>query len=63
MEVQTTAVAMRVPATLRASKHNCELVACADIVPENAASVSPAHEMNDGVVLADNMRQAPRSRH
>ncbi|AJF26269.1 hypothetical protein SG26_11275 [Haloarcula sp. CBA1115] len=64
MEVQTTAVEMQTKqARQQASKHNCELVLDAmwTIPPEEGSEqYLSAHETNDGVVLADNMRQAPR---
>ena len=64
MEVQTTAVEMQTKqARQQASKHNCELVLDAmwTIPPEGGSEqYLSAHETRDGVVLADNMRQAPR---
>ena len=64
MEVQTTAVEMQTKqARQQASKHNCELVLDAmwTIPPEEGSEqYLSAHETNDGVVVADNMRQAPR---
>ncbi|WP_277541882.1 hypothetical protein [Haloarcula laminariae] len=64
MEVQTTAVEMHTKqARQQASKHNCELVLDAmwTIPPEEGGEeYLSAHEERDGVVLADNMRQAPR---
>ncbi|EMA01008.1 hypothetical protein SAMN05443574_101438 [Haloarcula vallismortis] len=64
MEVQTTAVEMQTKqARQQASKHNCELVLDAMwTIPPEAGSEQylSAHETRDGVVLADNMRQAPR---
>ncbi|WP_367175917.1 hypothetical protein [Haloarcula rubripromontorii] len=64
MEVQTTAVEMQTKqARQQASKHNCELVLDAmwTIPPEEGSEAYlSAHETRDGVVLADNMRQAPR---
>ncbi|RLM44805.1 hypothetical protein DVK00_10150 [Haloarcula sp. Atlit-47R] len=64
MEVQTTAVEMQTKqARQQASKHNCELVLDAmwTVPPEGGSEAYlSAHETRDGVVLADNMRQAPR---
>jgi len=64
MEVQTTAVEMQTKqARQQASKHDCELVLDAmwTIPPaEGSEAYLSAHETRDGVVLADNMRQAPR---
>ncbi|WP_336337828.1 ICP22 family protein [Haloarcula brevis] len=64
MEVQTTAVEMQTKqARQQASKHNCELVLDAmwTVPPEGGSEqYLSAHETRDGVVLADNMRQAPR---
>jgi hypothetical protein len=64
MEVQTTAVEMQTKqARQQASKHNCELVLDAmwTIPPEEGSEAYlSAHETRDGVVLAENMRQAPR---
>ncbi|MFB6222235.1 MAG: hypothetical protein ABEH86_01005 [Haloarcula sp.] len=64
MEVQTTAVEMQTKqARQQASMHNCELVLDAmwTIPPESGSEAYlSAHETRDGVVLADNMRQAPR---
>jgi gamma-glutamyl:cysteine ligase YbdK (ATP-grasp superfamily) len=64
MEVQTTAVEMHTKqARAQASKHNCELILDAmwTITPdEGGEAYLSAHENRDGVVLADNMRQAPR---
>ncbi|RLM36804.1 hypothetical protein [Haloarcula sp. Atlit-120R] len=64
MEVQTTAVEMQTKqARQQASKHNCELVLDAmwTVPPEEGSEAYlSAHETRDGVVLADNMRQAPR---
>ncbi|MFC6757245.1 MULTISPECIES: hypothetical protein [Haloarcula] len=64
MEVQTTAVEMHTKqARAQAEKHNCELILDAmwTIPPEEGAeSYLSAHEERDGVILADNMRQAPR---
>ncbi|MDS0283361.1 hypothetical protein [Haloarcula onubensis] len=64
MEVQTTAVEMHTKqARQQASKHNCELILDAmwTIPPEEGGEdYLSAHEVRDDVVLADNMRQAPR---
>ena len=64
MEVQTTAVEMHTKqARQQAAKHNCELILDAmwTIPPEEGGEAYlSAHEERDGVVLADNMRQAPR---
>ncbi|MBX0323741.1 hypothetical protein EGH21_11950 [Halomicroarcula sp. F13] len=64
MEVQTTAVEMQTKqARAQASNQHCELVLDAmwTIPPEEGSeSYLSAHEARDGVVLADNMRQAPR---
>jgi len=64
MEVQTTAVEMHTKqARQQAQKHNCELISDAmwTIPPaEGGEAYLSAHEERDGVVLADNMRQAPR---
>jgi len=64
MEVQTTAVEMHTKqARQQASKHNCELILDAmwTIPPEEGGEeYLSAHENREGVVLADNMRQAPR---
>ena len=64
MEVQTTAVEMHTKqARQQASKHNCELILDAmwTIPPEEGGEAYlSAHEKRDGVILADNMRQAPR---
>lgn len=62
--VQTTAVEMQTKqARQQASTRNCELVLDAmwTIPPEEGSEqYLSAHEARDGVVLADNMRQAPR---
>ena len=64
MEVQTTAVEMQTKqARQQASDHNCELVLDAmwTVPPEEGSEAYlSTHEERDGVVLADNMRQAPR---
>ena len=64
MEVQTTAVEMHTKqARQQASKHNCELILDAmwTVPPAEGGEVYlSAHEERDGVILADNMRQAPR---
>ncbi|PSP62368.1 hypothetical protein BRC76_04605 [Halobacteriales archaeon QH_8_67_36] len=64
MEVQTTAVEMHTKqARQQASTHNCELIPDAmwTVPPEEGSEqYLSAHEERDGVVLADNMRQAPR---
>jgi hypothetical protein len=64
MEVQTTAVEMQTKqARQQASDHNCELILDAmwTIPPEEGGEAYlSAHEKREGVVLADNMRQAPR---
>jgi len=63
-EVQTTAVEMQTKqARQQASKHNCELILDAmwTIPPEEGSEAYlSVHETRDGVVLAENMRQAPR---
>ncbi|MBV0900518.1 ICP22 family protein [Haloarcula salina] len=62
--VQTTAVEMQTKqARQQASNRNCELVLDAmwTIPPEEGSEAYlSAHETRDGVVLAENMRQAPR---
>ncbi|MDS0278341.1 hypothetical protein NDI85_11085 [Halomicroarcula sp. S1AR25-4] len=64
MEVQTTAVEMQTKqARAQASNQHCELVLDAmwTIPPEEGSeSYLSDHEDRDGVVLAENMRQAPR---
>lgn len=64
MEVQTTAVEMQTKqARQQASEQDCELILDAmwTIPPaEGGENYLSAHEQRDGVVLADNMRQAPR---
>ncbi|MDS0259680.1 hypothetical protein NDI56_09780 [Haloarcula sp. S1CR25-12] len=64
MEVQTTAVEMHTKqARQQASKHNCELILDAmwTIPPEEGGEAYLSdHENRDGVILAENMRQAPR---
>ena len=64
MEVQTTAIEMQTKqARQQASNQNCELVLDAmwTIPPEDGGEAYlSAHETREGVVLADNMRQAPR---
>jgi len=64
LEIQTTAVEMGVEQARRqASTHNCELVLDAMwTIPPEAGSETylSAHETRDGVVVADNMRPAPR---
>ncbi|MBX0295109.1 hypothetical protein [Haloarcula nitratireducens] len=64
MAVQTTSVEMHTKqARQQASKHNCELVLDAmwTIPPEEGSEAYLSdHEARDGVVLADNMRRAPR---
>jgi len=64
LSVQTTAVEMHTKqARQQASNQHCELVLDAmwTVPPEEGAGdYLSAHEKRDGVVLADNMRQAPR---
>ncbi|MBV0925094.1 hypothetical protein KTS45_12895 [Halomicroarcula limicola] len=64
MAVQTTSVEMHTKqARQQASTHDCELVLDAmwTIPPEEGSEAYLSdHETRDGVVLADNMRQAPR---
>ncbi|MFC6863690.1 hypothetical protein ACFQGE_09460 [Halomicroarcula sp. GCM10025817] len=64
MEVQTTAVEMQTKqARQQAEKHNCDLVLDAmwTIPPEEGSrAYLSAHEVRDGVTIAENMRQAPR---
>jgi len=64
MEVQTTAVEMHTKqARSQAAKHDCELIPDAmwTIPPEEGGEAYlSAHEKRDGVVIGDNMRQAPR---
>ena len=64
MEVQTTAVEMQTKqARQQASNQHCELVLDAmwTIPPEEGSwEYLSAHEVRDGVTVAENMRQAPR---
>ncbi|WP_276272825.1 hypothetical protein [Haloarcula litorea] len=64
LEVQTTAVEMQTKqARQQASNHNCELVLDAmwTVPPEEGSETYlSTHEEREGVVLAENMRQAPR---
>jgi len=64
MEVQTTAVEMHTKqARQQASTHNCELILDAmwTIPPEEGGEAYlSAHDEREGVILAENMRQAPR---
>ncbi|WP_254272050.1 hypothetical protein [Haloarcula marina] len=64
MAVQTTAVEMQTKqARQQASNQNCELVLDAmwTIPPEEGSEAYlSAHEEREGVVIAENMRQAPR---